>query len=104
MAQGTIKVRLERSGGLVAVRILIRHPMETGLRLGPEGTLVPPHHITELTAQIGGEPVMTAYWGPGVAKDPYVSFQIAAGPLGERLVIAWTDTQGDTERLEVPLP
>ena len=63
---GSMRVRAKEKDGIVTVKALITHPMETGLRKDSDGNIVPAHFIQEVTATVGGEVVFTANWGTGL--------------------------------------
>lgn len=92
-----MKVKAVAQNNVVSVKILIQHPMETGRRKDDSGTMVPAHYITEVTAQHNGETVFHAETGPGISKDPYLSFQFTGAKAGESLKISWIDTKGGSE-------
>ena len=97
---GSMRVRAKEKDGIVTVKALITHPMETGLRKDSDGNVVPAHFIQEVTATVGGEVVFTANWGTGVAKNPYLSFKYK-GAKGDLLTLGWTDNMGNSDSLEV---
>ena len=97
---GSMRVRAKEKDGIVTVKALITHPMETGLRKDSDGNVIPAHFIQEVTATVGGEVVFTANWGTGVAKNPYLSFKYK-GAKGDLLTLAWTDNMGNSDSLEV---
>jgi sulfur-oxidizing protein SoxZ len=41
----SIKVRTKVEEGVTTVRLLVRHPMESGNRKGPAGQSIPAHYI-----------------------------------------------------------
>lgn len=98
MAKG-MRVRAKEKGGVVTVKTLITHPMETGLRKDPDGELVPAHYIQEVTAEANGEKVFHANWGTGVSKNPYLSFKYR-GSKGDTLILKWVDNKGATGMAE----
>ena len=72
----TIKIRAKESKGIVTVKALIKHPMETGKRKNKKtGELIPPHYIQEVIGQANGKEVIKVYWGPAVSKNPYLTFK-----------------------------
>ena len=89
-----------QSNNTVSVKMLMQHVMETGRRKDETGKIVPGHYITELTAQHKGEIVFHAELGPGISKDPYLSFQFTGGLVGETITISWIDNKGETEKAE----
>jgi len=47
-----------------------------------------------------GIPVLTMDWSWGVAANPYVSFDLSEGKVGDRIALSWTDNIGATGKLE----
>lgn len=93
---GNIKIRAQERGGVATVKVLMKHPMETGLRKDSKtGKNVPAHYITEVTCELNGETVMTAYLGPGVSKNPYMSFDVKGAKKGDTVQISWVDNKGE---------
>jgi sulfur-oxidizing protein SoxZ len=75
------------------VRILIRHPMETGYRTDAMGKSIPRNVIRAFACRYNGEPVFTATLSSGIAANPYLRFFVTARDSGE-LVFEWTDDDG----------
>ena len=97
MPGDTIKLRASLKGDLLTVRALIRHPMEVGRR-NKDGTRVAPHFITRVLCRVGEEVVMEADWGGGIARDPYLSFEVVGVPAGATVTLRWEDNlQGQDE-------
>ena len=97
MAKSSIKVRAKEKGGVVTVKALMNHPMETGLRKDKKtGKMFPAHFINEVTATIGGANAIHAYWSGGISKNPYLAFE-APGKKGDEITLSWTDNQGNSE-------
>lgn len=95
----TIRVRAQESGGVVTVRALMTHPMETGTSKDSAGNLIPAHHIETVTAEVNGTNVMTAYWGVTISRNPFFQFQFA-GNKGDTLKLSWTDNKGESDSAE----
>ena len=93
----TIKLRASAKGSEVTVKCLMTHPMETGTRKDKAGKKIPAHYITEVTAEHGGAKVLTAYWGGGVSKNPYLSFKFKGGKAGDNVTISWVDNKGESD-------
>ena len=98
-----IKVRSKLDGDVALVRLLISHPMETGLRKDPEGQLVPAHFIELLTITYKGRTVLSAQWGPAVSRNPYLAFRFKGAQKGEKLKISWIDNMGESATDEATL-
>ncbi|MCG6985390.1 MAG: thiosulfate oxidation carrier complex protein SoxZ [Thiocapsa sp.] len=100
-SEDTGRIRARLKDGLVNVKVLMRHPMETGSRKHPAtGALLPRHFIREVVCEHNGSAVLTLDWGWGVAADPYLSFDILDGKAGDSITVRWEDNQGASGRLE----
>ena len=95
-----MRIRAQASGDKATVRVLMSHEMEYGQRRDANGKLVPAWHIAEVTAEHNGKVVMTAEWGPAVAKNPYLQFSVKGAKAGDKIAISWKDNRGDTRRDE----
>jgi len=82
------------SGEPGEVRTLILHPMETGLREGPDGALVPRRIIEEFSADLDGETVLSVRFHAAVSANPYLAFQLAPQADGG-LRLHWRDETGE---------
>ena len=60
-----------------------------------KGELVPAHFIQTVNVTHNGKTVMSAEWGPAVAKNPFLHFRFKGGKAGEKLAITWFDNKGD---------
>jgi len=98
-----IKVRAKFDGDVVLVRLLVSHPMETGLRKNPEGELVPAHFIELLTITHQGRTVLAAQWGPAVSRNPSLAFKFKGGKKGDKINISWSDNLGQSASEEATL-
>ena len=93
----SIKVRAKESNGMVTVKTLISHPMETGLRKNKKtGKKIRAHYIKEVIAQSGGKVIMQAYWGSAISRNPYLSFRYS-GSKGDSISVSWIDNQGKSD-------
>lgn len=91
-----IRIRARLVDGLAHVHVLMPHPMETGMRQGEGGRLVPAHHITDVDVTLDGRTVFAARMSIAVSRDPLLSFRLADARAGQTLRVAWTDTQGQS--------
>lgn len=98
-----MKIRATTTAGVTEVKALMSHPMETGRRKDADGQLVPAHYITEVTAQHNGKLVLSALWGPAVSQNPFLQFRFKGGAAGDKVVVAWKDTKGETRTDEIVL-
>jgi sulfur-oxidizing protein SoxZ len=91
-----MRIRAQVSGDKVTVRVLMSHEMETGQRRDTAGKTIPAWFIREVTAQLNGKTVMSAQWGPSVAKNPFMQFSVKGGKVGDKVSVRWVDNRGET--------
>ena len=96
----SIKVRTNLRSGTLTVRMLVRHPMNVGGRV-KDGDTVAAHFIEEISCEHNGETVMQGHWGPGIAKNPYLSFVVGNAQAGDVLAFRWLDNRGGTDAFEM---
>ena len=96
-----MRIRAAAKDGVTEVRVLMAHEMETGLRKDANGKTVPAWHITEVTAALNGKPVMTAFWGPAISKNPFLQFRVKGAKTGDRISVSWVDNRGEKRTDEV---
>jgi sulfur-oxidizing protein SoxZ len=89
-----MRLRATEKDGVIDVKILMRHDMETGLRKDANGKVIPAWFITLLNVQAQGKDVFNAQFGSAVSKDPFLNFKYK-GAKGDRLVVSWVDSKGD---------
>lgn len=90
----TIRIRAVAGADATMVQSLIEHPMESGFAARADGTPIAPHYIEVLTFECNGKVVFTAFWGPAVAKDPYLKFSFKGARKGDELRVRWIDNKG----------
>ena len=89
-----MRIRVAERDGVVNVKVLMSHEMETGQRKDSSGKLVPAHFIRSVTASHKGRTVLSAQWGPAVAKNPFLEFNFKGGQKGDKISVTWEDNQG----------
>ena len=98
-----MRIRAQVKDGLTDVRVLMSHPMETGLRKDTAGKIIPAHYINDVKATSGGKTVLTAKWGQAISQNPYLQFRFKGAKAGDKVVVTWTDNSGDTRTDEVAI-
>lgn len=91
-----MRIRAQASGGNAVVRVLMSHEMETGQRKDSAGKVIPAWHISDVVATHNGKQVLSAEWGPAVAKNPFLQFTIKGAKAGDKVAITWKDNRGET--------
>lgn len=89
------RIRATEQNGVIDVKLLIKHEMETGRRKDDSGKLIPAWHITQMTAKVKNKEVFEAHFGTGISKDPFIHFKFKGATKGEEIVISWVDSKGD---------
>jgi sulfur-oxidizing protein SoxZ len=98
----SIRVKTKQKGDVTNVKVLIRHPMETGLRKDSKtGQAIPANFIQEVNCQHNGKSVFQALWGIAVSKNPYLTFNVNDVKKGDTLNIGWLDNQGKSDAKSV---
>ncbi len=89
-----MKIRATLQGDSADVRILMRHPMETGTRKTASG-VVPLHFIQSVLVEHNGKTVVDAQWSQAISRDPFLGLRIRGAKVGDRISVTWTDNKGD---------
>ncbi len=82
-----------RRGDIVAIRIAIQHPMETGYRPDNFGRRITKNVINTLTCRYNGVEVFRAEMGSGVSANPLLQFHVRVDASGE-FAFDWVDDSG----------
>ena len=92
-----MRIRATDDGGVIDVKVLMRHAMETGLRKDSEGKVIPAWYIETVQAKVGDKVVFTALFGPAVSKDPFLNFKLnGSAKKGDTIAITWKDNKGES--------
>jgi len=90
-----MKIRATLTGDTTEVKVLMTHAMETGQRKDAQGQTSPAWLIQTILVTWNGKSVLSAQWGPAVAKNPFLSFRFKGGAKGDKIVVRWIDSRGD---------
>lgn len=98
-----MRIRAVENGGVVEVKVLMSHIMETGQRKDASGKIIPAHFIQTVLVKHGDKTVLSAQWGPAVSKDPFLAFKFKGGAKGEKVTVSWVDNKGDSRTDEATI-
>src|SRR5947208_13921913 len=98
-----MKIRANLVGDTTEVKVLMNHEMETGQRKDAQGKVIPAWFIETVTATWNGKTVLSAQWGPAVAKNPFVAFRFKGGAKGDKVQRSGVDEQRDKRTDEVTI-
>ncbi|HUN68833.1 MAG TPA: thiosulfate oxidation carrier complex protein SoxZ [Burkholderiales bacterium] len=90
-----MKIRATLKGDLADIRVLMVHPMETGLRKDANGNIVPMHFIQEIAVRLNGRVMLEGQISQAVSRNPVFSFRLKGVKAGDKLEIAWLDNHGE---------
>ena len=80
-------------GGIIPIRTVIDHPMDSGHNYDRDGKLIPRRIINTFIVKYNGEEVFHANLRPAQASNPYYSFNIKATTSGP-IDFTWIDDDG----------
>ena len=90
-----MKIRANVVGDSTEVKVLMSHEMETGQRKDAQGNAIPAWFIQNVAVAHNGKPVLSAQWGPAIAKNPFLAFKFKGGAKGDKIEITWVDSRGE---------
>ena len=90
-----MKIRANVVGDATEVKVLMSHEMETGQRKDAAGKVIPAWFIQNVAVTHNGKTVLSAQWGPAVAKNPFFAFRFKGGAKGDKIVVSWQDNRGE---------
>lgn len=91
-----IKIRATQQGEQTEIRILMPHPMETGLRKDPaSGQIIAAHFIQTFTVSANGKLLIEGQLNTSISRNPLFAFRSRGLKAGEKVTISWVDNKGD---------
>lgn len=91
-----MKIRAFLLKDAVDVKLMVKHPMESGLRRDEQGTRIAPHYIETLVVKCKDRVVLNARLGMAVSENPYIAFTFHGAAKGDPITVTWVDNLGDT--------
>jgi len=82
-----------KRGDVIEIKTLISHPMESGFRVGTNGTMIPRDIITRFACTYNGVEVFRADLSPAIAANPFITFFTTATESGT-LTFQWSGDNG----------
>lgn len=82
------------AGDVVTIKTTISHRMESGLRKGKDGNLIPRRIINKFEALFNGKVFLSADVFASVSANPYIDFDMKVTEAGE-FEFKWYDDNGD---------
>ncbi|MDG6778592.1 thiosulfate oxidation carrier complex protein SoxZ [Thiomicrorhabdus sp. zzn3] len=94
----TIKIRMrgKSKNGIAEVKALIKHPMESGVRMNKKtGKPYPAKFIDTLEVLVNDAKAVDAEWSGAVSANPYMAVKVKAN-AGDNVTVNLTDNTGET--------
>ncbi len=82
-------------GEIIALKVMIQHPMETGYRRDSKGETIPRDIIKHFRCTYDGHVIFEGEFFPGIAANPFLAFHARASQTGP-LEFSWTDQHGES--------
>jgi len=83
-----------KKGEVATIRLVVIHPMETGLRKDPKtGQTIPAHHITRVDFYFNDKLFTKINCSPGISQNPYFAINFKPTESGT-LKIVYEDNKG----------
>ncbi|MDG6778466.1 thiosulfate oxidation carrier complex protein SoxZ [Thiomicrorhabdus sp. zzn3] len=91
-----IRMRGKSKGGVAEVKALIKHPMESGVRMNKKtGKPYPAKYIDTVKVTVNGADAVDAQWSGAVSANPYMAVKVKAN-AGDEVKLSLTDNTGET--------
>lgn len=94
---GRIKIRVPHSitkGEVIPVKVLVTHPMETGMRKDKKTKeLIPAYYINDVDVYYGESLITHCDWTIAVSANPFMTFYVKADKAAP-LKIVYKDIKG----------
>jgi sulfur-oxidizing protein SoxZ len=93
-----MKMRARNIGnGVTELMVLIKHPMETGLRRDKVTLkLIPAHFIQKMNVDLNGKPAADADLSQAISKNPIMGFGLMNAKNGDKVKVSWSDNEGES--------
>lgn len=90
------------AGGVVTIKTLIKHKMESGQRKDKDGNVIPRSIINRFTCDFNGQNVVDFTLEPAISANPFLEFEAMVPEAGE-FKFTWYDDDGDIYEATKPI-
>ena len=88
-----MKIKAKQKEDYVEIKVMAKHPMETGLRKAKNtGGRISAHYIQSLSIQSGNEKILVATTA-SISKNPYFKVNFKGVRNGDTVTVAWMDNR-----------
>lgn len=104
MPDASIEIRAKLRKDVTEVKILIDHPMVSGLCADRKtGGPLQPHFIQEIKCLYNGQTLLSGVWGPAISKNPTLFFRFKGGRIGDTITVNWVDNLGNRDSYDAKI-
>tara|TARA_B100000575_G_scaffold225300_1_gene185834 strand:- start:256 stop:570 length:315 start_codon:yes stop_codon:yes gene_type:complete len=97
-----IKTRISLEKKTAQLRMMVFHPMESGLRKDPVSKkLIERHFINVVNIKKNDTVVVEAHLSRSVSRNPFLHFTVYDVEVGDKFLISWKDNFGDSGKTEI---
>ncbi len=90
-----IRMRGKSAGGVAEIKALIKHPMESGVRMDKKtGKPYPAKFIDTVEVAVNGVAAIDAQWSGAVSANPYLAVKVKAN-AGDEITLSLSDNTGE---------
>jgi thiosulfate oxidation carrier complex protein SoxZ len=93
-------MRASLDGDTALVKMLISHPMESGVSKDSDGQIRTANFISEVDLFLNTALVTRVHTGPGISADPLFGWRLKGARVGDRIGVTWRDNQGLEQSFE----
>ncbi len=96
MAKSKPRVKVPKKASkdeVIAIKTLISHKMESGLRKDKKGNVIPRKIINKFTCEFNGKMVFAGDLLPAISANPYFEFNVKVAESGT-FKFTWVDDDG----------
>lgn len=91
-----IRMRGKSKGGVAEIKALIKHPMESGVRMNKKtGKPYPAKYIDMVEVTVNGTTAISSQWSGAVSANPYMAVKVSAN-AGDEVKVTLKDNTGET--------
>lgn len=86
-----MRIRAVRMNDIIEIKLMIRHPMESGFRKDENGKRLAAHFIETLVVRCKNKVILDAYLGMAVSENPFITFNFQGAEKGDAIEVTWID-------------
>lgn len=98
-----MKIRATLKGDVADIRVMMSHPMENGQRKDSAGATIPAHFIQQISVEVAGKTVIQGQTGTSVSRNPVFGFKVKGAKAGDKVVVKWKDSKGESRSDEAAI-